>query len=132
MTARGGAVKASIALGLLWRLPAGMAMTGWGFDFGRVSRWPARKRPYPDQRRQPAPRTRRAESASDLENGMAVRWTVSDAPGVIRRQGSRTRVIFDATGHGLDVSENGPVRPGDLEITGEGPASDADRPAGAR
>jgi hypothetical protein len=63
---------------------------------------------------------------------MAVRWTVSDAPGVIRRQGSRTRVIFDATGHGLDVSENGPVRPGDLEITGEGPASDADRPAGAR
>jgi hypothetical protein len=103
----------------LRRMPAGMVMTGWGFDFGWRPGWPRRKRPYPGQRRQPVPRTRRAESAGDLEDGMQVRWTVSDAPGVIRRQGSRIRVVFDATGHGLDVSESGPVRPGDLEITCE-------------
>lgn len=92
-------------------------MSGWGFDFGQGRR---RRRLYRDHRQQSVPRTRLAESVDDLEDGMALRWTVADAPGVIRRQGSRIRVVFGATGRGLDVSDSGPVRPGKLEITGEG------------
>jgi hypothetical protein len=63
---------------------------------------------------------RRAASADDLTDGMRVLHAEWDVPGAIRKEGGRTLVRWDTTGASLEVSPQGPVRPADLVILGEG------------
>lgn len=64
----------------------------------------------------------RPVTVDDLSDGMRVRHTEWGATGRIRKSRSRTEIRFDPPGRvTLDVSPDGPVFPGDLEIL-EGPA----------